>query len=199
MDDVTPRKVIAAVVVTVLVAALHFLTGGGLGFLWPIVAASCGAAAGFLIPPEKRHRELPAPPVSEAGRLTTSLNSTRCSLHRRDIPAPVDRAWTEFDASATWVLNNWDRLDDAPSQQSLVRDMIEEHSSSLVKSYLEVTELNEPAAVKEVTEALGILNREMMEIRDAIAQNSVRGLQDHSMALKLQFGGTTPSVDSKEV
>ena len=68
-----------------------------------------------------------------------------------------------------------------------------------MKSYLEVTELNEPAAVKEVTEALGILNREMTEIRDAIVQNSVRGLQDHSMALKLQFGGTTPSADSKEV
>ena len=53
MDALTPRKVIAAVTVTALVVVLHFLTSGGLGFLWPIVAASCGAAAGFLIPPEK--------------------------------------------------------------------------------------------------------------------------------------------------
>ncbi|WP_408931395.1 hypothetical protein ACKFRM_08825 [Corynebacterium sp. YSMAA1_1_D6] len=199
MDALTPRKVIAAVTVTALVVVLHFLTSGGLGFLWPIVAASCGAAAGFLTPPEKRTKELPAPPLSGAGRLTNALEGTRYSLHRRDIPAPVDRAWTEFDSSARWVLNNWNRLDDAPSQQSLVRDMIEEHSSALVKSYLQVTNLTDPAAVKEVTEGLGILNREMTEIRDAIAQDSVRSLQDHTMALKLEYGGTLPSVESKEV
>ena len=68
-----------------------------------------------------------------------------------------------------------------------------------MKSYLQVTNLTNPAAVKEVTEGLGILKREMTEIRDAIAQDSVRSLQDHTMALKLEYGGTLPSVESKEV
>ncbi len=98
-----------------------------------------------------------------------------------------------------WVLDNWHRLDEAPHQQALVRDMIEEHSKELVRSYLDVTDLEDPVAVQEMSESLSILGREMEQIKEAISQNSVRKLRNHSMALKLEYGGTLPSLESREV
>lgn len=197
MNALNSRKIVVGVAVTALVVVLHVLTGGGLGFLWPVVAVCTGAAAGFVTPP-KQENAIEAPKAG-AGQLISSLESVRYNLQQRKVPGPVQRAWDSFDDSAVWVLDNWHRLDDAPHQQALVRDMIEEHSRELVKSYLEVTDLKNPVAVEEMSESLGILGREMGEIRDAIAQNSVRNLRNHSMALKLEYGGTLPSIESKEV
>ncbi|WP_295806360.1 hypothetical protein [uncultured Corynebacterium sp.] len=197
MNALNSRKAIVGVVVTALVVVLHVLTGGGLGFLWPVVAVCAGAAAGLVTPP-KQPKAIEAP-KSGPGELTSTLEGVRYALGRRQVPGPVQRAWDSFDESALWVLNDWRRLNDAPHQQALVRDMIEEHSTELVKSYLEVTDLKNPAAVKEMSESLDILGREMQEIRDAISQNSVRNLRNHSMALKLEYGGTLPSIESKEV
>lgn len=197
MNALNSRKVVVGCVVTALVVILHVLTGGGLGFLWPVVAVSAGAAAGLVTPP-KQEKVLEAPKAGP-GQLVSTLEGIRYNLRRRKVPAPVQRAWDSFDDSALWVLNNWRRLDDAPHQQALVRDMIQEHSDELVKSYLEVTDLKNPVAVQEMSESLGILGREMDEIREAIAQNSVRNLRNHSMALKLEYDGTLPSIESKEV
>lgn len=198
MNTLNSRKIVVGVAVTALVIVLHVLTGGGLGFLWPLVAVSTGAAAGFVTPPKQEKKAIEAP-TSGADQLISSLEGVRYNLKQSKVPGPVQKAWDSFDDSAVWVLDNWHRLDDAPHQQALVRDMIEEHSKELVNSYLDVTDLKNPVAVEEMSESLGILGREMGEIRDAIAQNSVRNLRNHSMALKLEYGGTLPSIESKEV
>ena len=183
MNTLNSRKIVVGVAVTALVIVLHVLTGGGLGFLWPLVAVCTGAAAGFVTPP-KQEKAIEAP-TSGAGQLISSLEGVRYNLKQSKVPGPVKKAWDSFDDSAVWVLDNWHRLDDAPHQQALVRDMIEEHSKELVNSYLDVTDLKNPVAVEEMSESLGILGREMGEIRDAIAQNSVRNLRIDSMALIL--------------
>ncbi|WP_412100699.1 hypothetical protein [Corynebacterium aurimucosum] len=197
MNALNSRKVVVGVAVTALVVVLHVLSGGGLGFLWPVVAVCTGIAAGFVTPPKQE--KVLEPPKAGEDQLAHTLQEVRYTFTAHQLPGPVQRAWDSFDKSAVWVLENWRRLDEAPHQQTLVRDMIEEHSPALVKSYLDVTDLNDPVAVEEMSQSLGILGREMEEIKDAISQNSVRKLRNHSMALKLEYGGTLPSIESREV
>lgn len=61
MNTLNSRKIVVGVAVTALVIVLHVLTGGGLGFLWPLVAVCTGAAAGFVTPP-KQEKAIEAPP-----------------------------------------------------------------------------------------------------------------------------------------
>lgn len=197
MNALNSRKVVVGVAVTALVVVLHVLSGGGLGFLWPVVAICTGMAAGFVTPP--RQEKVLEPPKAGESELIHTLGEVRYTFTAHKLPSPVQRAWDSFDKSAVWVLDNWHRLDEAPHQQALVRDMIEEHSKELVRSYLDVTDLKDPAAVEEMSEALSILGREMEQIKEAISQNAVRKLRNHSMALKLEYGGTLPSVESREV
>lgn len=80
MNALNSRKVVVGVAVTALVVVLHVLSGGGLGFLWPVVAICTGMAAGFVTPP--RQEKVLEPPKAGEGELIHTLEEVRYTLQR---------------------------------------------------------------------------------------------------------------------
>ncbi|WP_293773007.1 hypothetical protein [uncultured Corynebacterium sp.] len=183
------RKNKVGVAAAVGIGALQLATGG-LGLLWPVVAA-CGWAAGALLTPAKKVYVPPAPP-SSPHELKSRMNVLRKKLESQRVPEPVRTAFDQMRTQAAWVLQNFNRLDSAPSQQSMVRSIIDEHAVGLVEAYLDVTNPAEASAQNAFIESIDLLTGELTEIREAIEQDSVRHLVDHNIALKLQFGDTLP-------
>ena len=182
--------------VAVGVVVLHVASGGMLGFLWPVVALSGWAAGALLTPPKQTW----VPPAPEKGpdELYRGIGKQLQILQSRTSSGTVLKAFTDFQVAARWVLGEWARLGDAPSQQSLVRSIIDEHLPELVNAYVEVTDPNESSAKEAFVESLGIMRGEIEEIKAAIQQDSVRHLREHSLALKLQYGDEIPGVETTD-
>lgn len=171
---------IAAVVIVV-----HLVSG--LGFLWPVVALA-GWGAGVALTPAPRRGELPAAPERpDADDLLSLLDATAEKLYSAG-PAPeVLDSTAMLRGSLLEVLIEWDRLADAPEQRVVVETMITEYLPAVVTGYLAVSDRTHPAAVRETIEALDILEDEARQIHQAVVHDTLRELEDHTRALRIQF------------
>lgn len=190
----TSRKNKVGLGIAAGVVGLQIVSGGLLGFLWPVVALS-GWAAGALLTPAKQIY-IPPKPLAGPTELYDGIGKQLKTLRKKTKSSTVLKAFTEFQVSCRWVLEHWRRLDSAPSQQALVRSIIEDHIPELVAAYLDVTDIEQPAAKQAFVDSVNILRGEVDEIREAIEQDSVRHLRDHSLALKLQYGDEIPGIES---
>lgn len=190
------RKNIVGVIVAALIVVAHLIYG--LGVLWPVVAVAGWGAAVLLVPDEEQSALAARQPgVLPPDQLNDMLNETVRRLYAVRPPREIEEEMTKLRDSLRWLLNEWDALDDAPEQQMTVTTMVREFMPGLIDSYLGFPDRNHPQAVSGVVESLQILRAETEEAKQAIIQNNVRQLEDHTRTLRLHFG-RMPGLQSSD-
>lgn len=178
------RRNLVGMLIAAAVIVVHLVAG--LGFLWPVVALA-GWGAGVALTPRPSQAELPAPVRPDADDLLGVLDTTAEQLYSAG-PAPaVLDAMAVLRGSLLEVLMEWERLAGVPEQRVIVETMITEYLLAVVTGYLAVSDRTHPAAVGETTEALEILDGEARQIHQAVVSDTLRELEDHTRALRIQF------------
>lgn len=175
-------------IVAVVVIILHLVVG--LGFLWPIVAVAGWGAAAVLIPDNREH---PGPASIQAGHLqprelANKLRGIAQDLYGIQPPNAIVDSMASLNNSLNWILQEWDELDDVPETRVSITTIITEFLPGLVDSYRDIPDPHHPEAVEHVVGSLVLLEQEANATRQAIIDNNVRELEDHTRSLYLRLG-----------
>lgn len=180
------RRNVIGLVVAALILVLHLIVG--LGALWPVVALAGWGAAFALVPAPAPPELSAAPQRPREEELVTSLDWSAASLYRSEPTPGIRDAMTELRGTLTEILIDWERLGHAPEQRVIIEAIIEDYLPRVIAGYHAVHDRTHPVAVGETLSSLSILNDEAGHVRDAIVTDTLRELEDHTRALRMQFG-----------
>ncbi|HZK31868.1 MAG TPA: hypothetical protein VFC72_03040 [Corynebacterium sp.] len=190
------RKNIVGVIVAAVILVVHVIYG--LGFLWPVVAVAGWGAAVLLTPEAKQPAaEVKNPSILPPEHLERGLDQSIERLYSINPPAEIDQEMTRLSDVLRWLFGRWGELDGAPEQQMTLTTMVQEFLPGMVERYLSIPDLHHPQAVADVVDSLQILREEAEETKQAVIADNVRQLEDHTRALRLQFG-RLPGLQSQE-
>lgn len=130
--------------------------------------------------------------------LLKSLEESRTQLERK---APSSAALVALDRlvrQCAVVIKSWADLGDAPSQKATVETVVKEHIPTLLASFTAIPTDRLSAVDKDLVDSLGILEREVSAIANALAENKVRDLRTNKLALELQYGSVPKVIDTSE-
>lgn len=186
------RGNIVGIVIALVVLIVHFTLG--LGFLWPVVAVAGWGAAVALIP-DKPKPATPELEDSSPQRLSQTLADSARELYAMDPPSRIVDSMAALNTSLHWILQEWDDLVHVPETRVTITTMITEFLPGLVHSYSNVPDPNHPRAVERVVESLNLLDEEARSTKQAIIDNNVRALEDHTRSLYVSLGKLPDELD----